>query len=110
MSQRNKLFIGNLNYGVTSAELADLISQNWDVVECKLIEGKGIAFVTFEDADKANEAKEALNGYELKGRNMKVDFALDNKDRKPRQSFAGGGGRSGGGGSRSGGGGGGRRY
>jgi RNA recognition motif-containing protein len=92
MSERKKLFIGNLNYGVTSSELSDLISQNWVVVECKLIEGKGIAFVTFENDEKASEAKEALNGYELKGRNLKVDFALDNNDRKPRKSFAGGSG------------------
>jgi hypothetical protein len=96
MSQRNKLFIGNLNYGVTSSELSDLISQNWAIVECKLIEGKGIAFVTFESDEKASEAKEALNGYELKGRNLKVDFALDNNDRKPRKSFAGGSGNGGG--------------
>jgi hypothetical protein len=37
-----------------------------------------------------------LNGYELKGRNLKVDFALDNNDRKPRKSFAGGSGNGGG--------------
>lgn len=95
MSQRNKLFIGNLNYGVSSSELSDLITQNWPITECKLIEGKGIAFVTFENADDASAAKEALSGYELKGRNMKVDFALDNNDRKPRKSFAGGGGGGG---------------
>ena len=43
----NKLFMGNLDYSVTSEELKAFLSEKWEVTECRVIEGKGFGFVTF---------------------------------------------------------------
>lgn len=98
----NKLYIGNLDYGVTSSELQDFLSAKWKVTECKVIEGKGFSFVTFEDAESATAAKEELNDTEFKGRKLKIDHARENTSRggdrggDRRRSFSGGGGDRGG--------------
>jgi RNA recognition motif-containing protein len=85
-----KLYVGNLNYSVTSQELSEFIGEKWTVVDCKVIEGKGFGFVTFEDWKPAAEAKEQLNGQEFKGRPLKIDTAQENNNR--RNDRPGGGG------------------
>ena len=61
-----KLYIGNLNYSVTNEELMEFMSSMWTITECKVIEGNGFAFVSFEDEATAAKAKEQLNGQEFK--------------------------------------------
>lgn len=102
----NKLYIGNLDYSVSSGELQDFLASKWKVVECKVIEGKGFGFVTFEDSEAANSAKDALDGQEFKGRKLKIDNARENAGGGSRGG-GGGGSRGGSGGGRNGGGGGG---
>lgn len=89
---KTKLFFGNLDYSITEDDLKAFLSQTWNLVDVKLLEGKGVAFVSFGSAEEAENAKEKLNGLELKGRNMKVDFAHD----KPRNNDRRGGGFRGG--------------
>lgn len=93
MSENSKLYFGNLDYSVTSDELLEFLSGEWEVSECKVIEGKGFAFVTFADWKTANAAKEKLNDTEFKGRKFRIDNARENTSR-------GGGGRGGYGGGR----------
>jgi len=105
----SKLYIGNLSYEVTSSDLSNFLSENWTVVDCKVIEGKGFAFVTFEDLSAANDAKEKLNDTEFHGRKLKIDNARENaggggggqrrdsssRDRRPSYGGIGGGGGGG---------------
>ncbi len=77
----NKLYVGNLNYSVTDSELKDFFSQKFQVTDCKVIEGKGFAFVTFDSEGNASAAKEEYNNQEFKGRALKIDVA---KERAPR--------------------------
>lgn len=96
----NKLFIGNLDYSVTSGDLKDFLAAKWEITECRVIEGKGFAFVTFGDADGANQAKEELNDTEFKGRKLKIDFAKENNNRdrdRGGRNFSRGGSGGGGG-------------
>jgi RNA recognition motif-containing protein len=80
-----------------------------DVVEAKVItdresgRSRGFGFVTFENADMANAAKEQLADSELDGRTIRVDNATE----RSSGGGGGGGGRGGGGGGGYGGGGGG---
>lgn len=53
---------------------------------------KGFAYVTFASVEDAKSAFNALNGSELDGRPVRLDFA------KPRENSGGGGGRGGRGG------------
>ena len=106
----SKLYVGNLAYSVTNADLEALFAQVGAVESVAVItdkfsgQSKGFGFVEMADAADAARAIEQFNETELKGRNIKVNEA------RPREAGGGGGGnRSGGGGNRGGGGGGGNR-
>jgi RNA recognition motif-containing protein len=100
-----KLYVGNLGYDVTEADLTQLFSQHGSVTSSAVItdrdtgRSKGFGFVEMSTDAEAQAAIAALNGQEHSGRALTVNEA------KPRPE--GGKGRGGFGG---GGGGGGRRY
>jgi cold-inducible RNA-binding protein len=101
-----KIYVGNLPFSVTDAELRNLFAQHGTVESVSLPTDRetgrprGFGFVEMSQADAAR-AIQALNGHELGGRQLRVNEAQD----KPR---GGGGHRGGGGGGHRGGGGGGR--
>lgn len=95
------IYVGNLAYAVTNADLEEAFSAYGTVISAKVItdaqsgRSKGFAFVEMEIKDDAEKAIEGLNGSELKGRSITVNEA------RPRRNDGGGGG--GGGGNRRGG-------
>lgn len=99
-----KLYVGNLGYDVTDADLTQLFEQHGTVDSASVImdratgRSKGFGFVEMSSDAEAQAAISALNGREYSGRELTVNEA------KPRPE--GGRGRGGYGG----GGGGGRRY
>jgi RNA recognition motif-containing protein len=99
-----KLYVGNLTYDTTEDNLVELFSEFGEVLSAQIIidrdtnRSKGFGFV--EMADGADEAANALNGQDFRGRNLTVNEA---RPREPRDNRGGGGGYGGGG--RSGGGG-----
>jgi len=101
-----KIYVGNLPFTATDAEIRDLFAQHGTVESVSLPTDRetgrprGFGFVEMSQAD-ASRAIQALNGHDLGGRSLRVNEAQD----KPR-SGGGGGGRGGGGGYRGGGGGG----
>jgi RNA recognition motif-containing protein len=104
-----KLYVGNLTYDTTEDNLVELFSEFGEVLSAQIIidrdtnRSKGFGFV--EMADGADEAANALNGQDFRGRNLTVNEA---RPREPRDNRGGGGGGyGGGGGGRSSGGGGG---
>jgi RNA recognition motif-containing protein len=104
-----KLYVGNLTYDTTEDNLVELFSEFGEVLSAQIIidrdtnRSKGFGFV--EMADGGDEAANALNGQDFRGRNLTVNEA---RPREPRDNRGGGGGGGygGGGGGRSGGGGG----
>jgi len=105
-----KLFVGNLPYAATEADITDFFTQagvNVDSVNVMRDrftgEARGFGFVEINDDGAANRAIEACNGRDLMGRAMVVNEA---RPMVPREGGGGGGGRrEGGGGRREGGGG-----
>jgi len=81
--ENKKLYVGNLKYSVTNEELTELFNQHGAIANVNVIEGKGFGFVEFETQEDAAKAKEALNGQDFQGRNMRVDYA---RPRKPREN------------------------
>lgn len=79
--QGKKLFVGNLKYSVTSGELEDLFSKYGEVVEAKVIEGRGFGFVEMSDQSEAEKAKEELNGTDFVGRTLNIDEARPPRSR-----------------------------
>lgn len=76
-----KLFIGNLDYTVTSDELKTHFADAGTVVDAVVITDKmsgrsrGFGFVEMSSEDEAKAAVEKLNGSELKGRKINVNEA-----------------------------------
>ncbi|MDR1161193.1 MAG: RNA-binding protein [Tannerellaceae bacterium] len=114
------IYISNLSYGVTDADLTELFSEYGEVTSAKVItdretgKSRGFGFVEMANDSEGQNAIDVLNEAEYDGKNISVSIA---RPREDRRSGGGGGGfnRGGGnrGGNRSGGGGGGynsRRY
>ena len=91
-----KVFVGSLAWATTDDSLYDFFTQCGDVAEAKVItdrdtgRSRGFGFVTFHDEEGATKAID-LDGQELDGRTIHVDYA------KERSSRGGGGGGGGGG-------------
>jgi len=82
-----KLYVGNLDYGVTNEELNELFSQFGKVVSAEVISdrysgrSKGFAFVQMEDEAGAEKAIKEANEQDFKGRKMIVNEARPREDR-----------------------------
>jgi RNA recognition motif-containing protein len=77
----NKLFVGNLDYTVTSDDLKQAFAQFGTIVDAVVIMDKmtgrsrGFGFVEFSKPEEAKAAVEKLNGSDLKGRKINVNEA-----------------------------------
>jgi RNA recognition motif-containing protein len=108
-----KLYVGNLGYTVTDADLVTLFQPHGTVQSAQVImdrdtgRSKGFGFVEMNSDQEAQAAIAALNGQDSGGRVLTVNEARPRPEGGRGQS----GGKGGRGGGRSGGGyGGGRRY
>ncbi len=97
MQEEKKIYICNLEYGVTESDLKKVLEEKGISVESiRLISDKytgrpkGFGFAEFASEEAANKAIEALNGMNLNGRALKVNKAEKMKPR--RDNFGGGGG------------------
>jgi RNA recognition motif-containing protein len=99
-----RLYVGNLSYNATEADLRDLFAESGNVTDVKVVldretgRPRGFAFVEMASDSEASAAMQSLNGRDVMGRPINV---------KEAQERSGGGGGGGGGGGRGGGGGGG---
>jgi len=80
--ENKKLYVGNLDYAITKEQLSEIFSEYGEVAEVIIITGKGFGFVEFAESSEAEAAKEALDGKEFNGRNMKVDFARPKRENR----------------------------
>ncbi|MCD6133246.1 MAG: RNA-binding protein [Deltaproteobacteria bacterium] len=77
----SKLYVGNLNYRTTEDTVRGTFAQYGNVVSVRVFEGKGFGFVEMGTVEEAEAAKEALNGTDLEGRNIRVDEARPRQER-----------------------------
>jgi len=94
---QNKLFVGNVAYATDIQTLIDLFSQYGKVVDSYKPLEKGFAFITFETAEEANAAMEALNGKDVDGREINISIAQPKQPRSNNGGSRGGGFNRGGG-------------
>ncbi len=89
------IYIGNLNWQTTEAELQGLFEAHGQVASATIIKDKysgqsrGFGFVEMPNDNEANAAIQALNGTEFGGRELKVNVAKPREerdsDRRPRR-------------------------
>jgi hypothetical protein len=111
----NKLFVGGLAWATDDHSLKEAFQSFGEVVEARVItdretgRSRGFGFVSFANEADADSAAKGMDGQELAGRNVRVNFA--NERPSGGGGFSRGGGGYGGGGGFGGGGGygGGRR-
>ncbi len=109
-----KLYVGNLAFQTSSAELQQLFAQAGTVESASVIEdrdtgrSRGFGFVEMASKEEGDAAIAQFNGKEFNGRNLTVNEARPREDRGNRGGggrggYGGGGGRGGGYGNRGGG-------
>ena len=89
MEEQKKLYIGNLEYGVTEDSLKGFIEEKGITAkEAKIItdkysgRSKGFGFAEFETEEQAQQAIDALNEQEFNGRKLIVNKARKMQPRK----------------------------
>ena len=87
---KKKLYVGNLSFQTTEAELNDLFAQTGAVETVHIItdrdtgRSKGFGFVEMQDGDKAIAV---MNGKELNGRVLTVNEARPMASRDSNSGF-----------------------
>jgi RNA recognition motif-containing protein len=87
-----KLYVGNLPYQTTEAQVRALFEQAGEIVNVAVItdretgRSKGFGFVEMATAEAAQEAIKRFNGYSLDNRSLVVNEA------RPREERSGDGG------------------
>jgi len=93
------LYVGNLPFSTTEADLRTAFSAHGEVDDVRLItdrdsgRSKGFGFVEMPNENEARAAMAALNGTEMADRTIKVNEARPREDRPQRGSGGGGRGR-----------------
>ncbi|KAG9913686.1 RNA-binding domain-containing protein, partial [Aureobasidium melanogenum] len=96
------LFVGNVSFNTTTDSLTGYFSEYGSINSIRLPTDretgapKGFGYVEFGSVEEAKAALEGLNGADVDGRNIRLDFAA------PRDNNGGGGGFGGRGGGRGG--------
>jgi len=81
-----KLFIGGLAWAATDEDLKAAFSAFGEVVEAMVARyddtgrSKGFGFVRFATTEEAQKAKDEMDGKDIAGRSVKVDFARPKRD------------------------------
>ena len=97
----SKVFVGNLEFSTTKDQLETLFAEAGSVLDVFLPSDRatgrprGFAFVEFATDEEAQAAIKKFDGYELGGRNLRVNPA-EARAGGPRGGFQPGGGYSGG--------------
>ncbi|KAL9429319.1 hypothetical protein AB3S75_031187 [Citrus x aurantiifolia] len=86
----NRVYVGNLSWGVDDLALETLFRQQGKVLEAKVVydresgRSRGFGFVTYSSAEEVDNAIDSLNGVDLAGRAIRVSVA---EARPPRRQF-----------------------
>jgi len=98
-----KLYVGNLAFEVTNKDLEELFAQAGTCESVAVItdrdtgRSRGFGFVEMTSNGEAQKAIQQFDGYELKGRGLKVNEARDREGGGRGRGGGGGGGRGRGG-------------
>ncbi|KAJ3158140.1 hypothetical protein HDU86_003092 [Geranomyces michiganensis] len=85
-----RIFVGNLPWAAQNEDLTALFSKYGEVKGTRIMidrntgRSRGFAFVEIEE-EGAQKAIDALNGHDLKGRELRVNEATPMEDRAPMQ-------------------------
>ncbi|XP_019420168.1 PREDICTED: glycine-rich RNA-binding protein 2, mitochondrial-like isoform X1 [Lupinus angustifolius] len=102
-----KVFVGGISYSTDDTSLRESFARYGEVLDAKVIidretgRSRGFGFITYATSEDASSAIQGMDGQDLHGRRVRVNYATE----RERPGFGGGGGGYGGGGGGYGGGG-----
>ncbi|KDP36099.1 hypothetical protein JCGZ_08743 [Jatropha curcas] len=79
----HKIYAGNLGWGLTSQGLRDAFASQPGFLSAKVIyerdtgRSRGFGFISFESAENAEAALNAMNGVEVEGRPLRLNLAAE---------------------------------
>ena len=77
----SNIYVGNLTFSTSSADLQSLFGQHGEVTKAEVItdretgRSRGFGFVEMSSSDQAQTAISALNGRNIDGRQLTVNLA-----------------------------------
>jgi len=83
ISEPLRLYVGSLHFNVTEDMLRSIFEPFGTITKIELmrdtdtLRSKGYGFITFANSVEAKKALEQMNGYELAGRAMKVNYVTE---------------------------------
>ncbi|XP_066349604.1 RNA-binding protein CP29B, chloroplastic-like [Miscanthus floridulus] len=86
----NRVYVGNLSWGVDNSALANLFSGQGEVLEARIVydresgRSRGFGFVTYGSAEEVENAISNLDGTDLDGRQIRVTVA---ESKPPRRQY-----------------------
>ena len=75
--ENKRVFIGNLDFSATEAELKSLLSKFGSVVSVRMKQKKGHAFIEMENAEEAAQAVAQLDGTKHKDREIRLSLYMN---------------------------------
>ena len=84
---KTKLFISGVNWSMRGNDLKDTFSKYGEIVFARVVldketkRSKGFGFVEFTNEEDAQKAKDEMDGQEVWGRAIKVDFAKEDPEK-----------------------------
>lgn len=91
-----KLYVGNMSYATTEAQIRELFTQVGEVTSVSMITDretgrpKGFGFVEMGTEEGSREAIKRFNGYEMDNRALTVNEARPREERSSGGGFGGG--------------------
>ncbi|TKV95878.1 hypothetical protein SEVIR_9G391200v4 [Setaria viridis] len=88
--EANRVYVGNLSWGVDNSALANLFNKQGEVLEARVIydresgRSRGFGFVTYGSSEEVENAISNLDGADLDGRQIRVTVA---ESRPPRGQY-----------------------
>ena len=88
-----RLFVGNLAYDVGDKDLEALFAEHGTVVSAGVIRdtetgrSRGFGFVEMETDEMAEAAADAIDGFEMEGRRIRVNHTQSKENHQRRSDF-----------------------
>ena len=89
MGQMKNIFVGNIPFAASADDVRALFEQYGEVLSAKVItdretgRSRGFGFVEMPE-EQADAAINALAGYEMDGRPLRVNEAMERGERRPQ--------------------------
>ncbi|CEF69372.1 Cleavage stimulation factor 64 kilodalton subunit [Strongyloides ratti] len=83
---KNSIFVGNISYEVSEDTIKSIFSQVGPIIHMKMVydretgRPRGYGFIEYADVQTAETAIRNLNQYDLNGRKLRVDSAVQDKE------------------------------